>query len=75
MDFEVLPELKEVSNTVINYMTQFCCGAFTLPDTNGLFTFTDPDTDTGNQMAILCYTERFTLHGAIAMPAVAKRSA
>ena len=47
MDFEVLPELKEVSNTVINYMTQFCYGAFTLPDTNGLFTFTDPDTDTG----------------------------
>ena len=45
------------------------CGLFTLPD------FMLIPIRTGNQMATLCYTERFTLYGAIAMPAVAKRSA
>ena len=46
MDFEVLPELKEVKNAVINYMIQFRSGAFTLPDTNGLFTLTHPVSNT-----------------------------
>ena len=45
MDFEVPPELKEVNNAVINYKTHFRYGAFTPPDTIGLFTFTDPDFD------------------------------
>ena len=34
-------------------MTQFRYGAFTLPDTNGLFTFTDSDSDTGSDCDLI----------------------